>query len=65
MEDVVYFPGGRQVEMVSEQGKHLRDFKGSLSFGSKFPKGIVEMKICHFQPHLISNFSGEKVLSVS
>ena len=51
--------------MVGEQGKHLRYFKGSLSFGSQFSRGIVEMKVHCFQPHLISNFPRGKVLSVS
>ena len=50
--------------MVGEQGKHLRYFKGSLSFWSQFPRGVVEMKIGCFQPHLISNFPRGKVLSV-
>ena len=31
--------------MVSEGGKHLRYFKGSLSFGSQFPREVVEIKI--------------------
>ena len=46
MEDVMYFPGGWQVESVSEWGKHLGYFKGALSFGSWFPRGVVEMKVC-------------------
>ena len=50
--------------MVCEWGKHLRYFKGSLSFGSQFPRGVVEMKIGCFQPYLVSNFPRGKVLSV-
>ena len=64
MEDVMYFPGGWQAEMVGEGGKHLRYFKGSLSFGSKLPRGIVEMEVHCFQPHLISNFPRGEVPSV-
>ena len=48
VEDVVYFPGGWQVEAVSEGGKHLRYLKGSLSFGSEFPGRIVETEVCCF-----------------
>ena len=51
--------------MVGERGKHLRYFKGSLSFGGQFPRGVVEMKIGSFQPHLVSNFPRGKVPSVS
>ena len=65
MEDVVYFPGGWQAEMVGEGGKYLRYFKESLSFGSELPRGIVETEVCCFQPHIISNFPRGKVPSVS
>ena len=34
MEDIMNLPGRRQVEAVSEQGKHLGYFKGTLLFGS-------------------------------
>ena len=51
--------------MVCEWGKHLRYFKGSLSFGSQFPKEVVEMKIGCFQQYLVSNFPRGKVPSVS
>ena len=51
--------------MVGEWRKDLRDFKGSLLFGSWFPRGIVEMEICHFQPHLISNVPRGEALSIS
>ena len=52
------------METVGEQGKHLRYFEGSLSFGGQFPRGVVETKVGHFQPHLISNFPRGKVSGV-
>ena len=51
--------------MVGEGGKHLRYFKGSLSFGSELSGGIVEAEVCCFQPHLISNFPRGEVPGVS
>ena len=36
------------MEAVSEGGKHLRYFKGFLSFGSELPGRIVEMEVCCF-----------------
>ena len=53
------------MEMVSEWRQHLRDFKGALSFGSQFPRGVVETEIGCFQPYLVSNFPRGKVPSVS
>ena len=53
------------MEMVGEQRKYLRYFKGSLSFGGQFPGGVIEMKIGCFQPYLVSDFPRGKVLSVS
>ena len=53
------------MEAVCEQRQHLRDLEGFLLLGSQFPRWIVEMEICCFQPHLISNFPRGKVLSVS
>ena len=34
MEDIMNLPGGWQAEAISEQGKHLGYFEGTLSFGS-------------------------------
>ena len=31
--------------MVGEGGKHLRYFKGSLSFGSELPGRVAEMEV--------------------
>ena len=64
VENVMYFPGGQQAEMVGEGEKHLRYFKGSLLFGSELPGGITETEIRCFQPHLIPNFPGGEVLGV-
>ena len=53
------------METISEWGKNLRDFKGSLLLGSQLSRRIVEMEICSFQPHFISNFPRGEGLSVS
>ena len=39
--------------------------KGSMLLGSKFPKGVFEMEMSYFKPHLVSYFPGDESASRS
>ena len=41
------------------------DLKRSMSFGGEFPRGVFEMEISCFKPHLISYFPGDELVSRS
>ena len=41
------------------------DLKRSMSFGGKFPRGVFEMEMSCFEPHLISYFPGDELASRS
>ena len=39
------------------------DLKRSMSFRGKFPRGVFEMEMSCFEPHLISYFPGDESAS--
>ena len=41
------------------------DFERSVSFGSKFPRGVFKTEMSCFKPHLISYFPGDELVSRS
>ena len=65
MEDIVYFPGTWELELIGKWRSNMHDFEGSMSFGSEFPRGIFEVEMSCFKPHLISYFPGDESMSRS
>ena len=43
----------------------MGDFEGSHAFGCEFPRQIMKTQMSSFQPHLISNFPGYKLVERS
>ena len=48
MEDIMYFPGWRELEFVRHRGNDLGDFKWSFSSGGEFLRGVAKFKISSF-----------------
>lgn len=60
MEGGVHFPCQWESELIESRKKDFLDFKGTLVFGDKFPRGVVELEVFVIQLDLISHFPGCK-----
>ena len=48
MENIVYFPGRWELELICHRGNDLSDFKWSFSLGGKFLGEIMEFQVFPF-----------------
>ena len=48
MENIIYFPGWWELELIYHRGNNLGDFKWFFSSGGEFLGGITEFQVFPF-----------------